>query len=173
MKSKFVMCMHLMNDILEVVYLYIPGFYETLRMLIFTVKQCMTPSIAQFMEEYYPVQHPWKSVKLKSALRAQCGQKVQENTVQQNFEPFFGPFLADISHNLTGRFGPYVHPQCIFQNSKFQSFYWPTLEDEALQSYGNVLLQELLQKSPADSIGDFFPPEEIRSIRNCISRFSS
>ena len=59
-KSKFVMCMHLMNDILQVVgevsvqmqdpvctILDIPGFYETLRTITFAVKQCTTPKSLQ------------------------------------------------------------------------------------------------------------------------------
>ena len=91
-KSKFVMCMHLMNDILQVVgevsvqmqdpvctILDIPGFYETLRTLIFAVKQCTTPKIAQFMEEYDPVQQAWNNVKLKSAVpssRKYCAGKI-------------------------------------------------------------------------------------------------
>ena len=126
------MCMHLTNDILQVVgevsvqmqdpvctILDIPGFYETLRTLIFAVKQCTTPKIAQFMEEYDPVQQAWNNVKLKSAVRAQRGHQVQENTVQEKFESLFGPFLDDISHNLTVRFVHMLILSAFFQNSKF------------------------------------------------------
>ena len=179
--SKFVICMHVMLDILKEVgkvsvkmqapsciILDIPGFYNQLSTAIFSISEFTTPMVSQFLEEYNAAQLRWKGIKLKVTQKIQgVVNEAPEPNIQQQFQSLVGDFLGDLKHTLKVRFGIYTDPESLL--SKFQIFNpnnWPINDEDALRAYGNNSLQELLNTSPNEGVGDFFSQEEIREIRH-------
>ena len=134
------------------------GFYNQLSTAIFSISEFTTPMDSQFLEEYNAAQLRWKGIKLKGTRKTRgVVNEAPEPTIQQQFQSLVGDFLGDVKHNLNVRFGIYTDPESLL--SKFQNFNpnnWPINDEDALRAYGNNSLQELLNTSPNEGVGDVF-----------------